>query len=60
VCPNCGGGFVPRPVRPQRDLKNCNNVAGYPPAERIVYKPVDVEAHKAFAAAIRQTPPHLR
>ena len=20
VCPNCGGGFVPRPIRPQRAL----------------------------------------
>ncbi|MGN6252592.1 MAG: DUF1272 domain-containing protein [Marmoricola sp.] len=20
VCPNCGGGFVPRPVRPPREL----------------------------------------
>jgi len=21
VCPNCGGGFVPRPVRPQREWR---------------------------------------
>jgi len=60
VCPNCGGGFVPRPVRPQRNLKNGNNVAGYPASTRVVYKPVDAQAHKAFAAGIRATPPQLR
>jgi hypothetical protein len=33
VCPNCGGGFVPRPVRPQALL------AKYPPSTERVYKP---------------------
>jgi hypothetical protein len=27
VCPNCGGGFVPRPIRPSRNWKGDN----YPP-----------------------------
>jgi len=31
VCPNCGGGFAPRPVRPSRDWKNGNDVAHHPP-----------------------------
>lgn len=22
VCPNCGGGFCARPIRPRKDLKN--------------------------------------
>ena len=30
TCPNCGGGFVPRPVRPARDLKNGNFLGKYP------------------------------
>jgi hypothetical protein len=32
VCPNCGGGFVPRPIRPARLL------AAYPPSTERVLK----------------------
>lgn len=60
VCPNCGGGFSPRPVRPKTDLKNGNNLANYPAGSRVVYKPVDAQAHRAFAAGIGNIPPHLR
>lgn len=33
VCPNCGGGFQPRPVRPARLLGK------YPPSARRVHNP---------------------
>ena len=33
VCPNCGGRFVPRPIRPERLL------AKYPPSTVSVVKP---------------------
>lgn len=33
VCPNCGGGFSPRPVRPEALL------AKHPPSTTRVYKP---------------------
>jgi len=39
VCPNCGGNFEPRPIRPEGSLQK------YPVSEKIVYKPVDVHAH---------------
>ncbi|MDC8002883.1 DUF1272 domain-containing protein [Aureisphaera galaxeae] len=39
VCPNCGGNFEKRPIRPARLLEK------YPVSEKVVYKPVDVEAH---------------
>ena len=39
VCPNCGGGFEKRPVRPERLLKK------YPVSKIIVHKPVDFEKH---------------
>lgn len=60
VCPNCGGGFASRPIRPRNNLKNNNNLDKYPPGTRVVYKPVDAQAHKAFAAGIQAIPPHLR
>ncbi|SHG98352.1 DUF1272 domain-containing protein [Winogradskyella jejuensis] len=39
VCPNCGGGFEKRPIRPERLLKK------YPVSTTIVHKPVDFEVH---------------
>ncbi len=39
VCPNCGGNFTERPIRPQRLLEK------YPPSTKRVYKPVNIEAH---------------
>ena len=39
VCPNCGGGFEKRPIRPKNLLKK------YPVSTKIVHKPVNVEAH---------------
>ncbi|MFT5437032.1 MAG: hypothetical protein ACI840_001684 [Ulvibacter sp.] len=39
VCPNCGGNFTPRPIRPENLLdKN-------PVSEKRIYKPVNVEKH---------------
>jgi uncharacterized protein len=60
VCPNCGGGFAPRPVRPQVDRKNGNFLGRYPAGTRIVYKPVDVPAHRQLLAQCASIAPELR
>ena len=60
VCPNCGGGFVPRPVRPARNWKNDNYLGKDAASTRVKHRPVDVEAHTRFAAAIRGIPPAKR
>ena len=39
VCPNCGGGFEKRPIRPE------NLLTKYPVSAKVVYKQVDIEAH---------------
>ena len=36
ICPNCGGGFVPRPIRPAHLLEK------YPASTVVVYKPKDL------------------
>ena len=54
VCPNCGGGLSPRPIRPKAKL------AENPASTRVVSKPVDAEAHAAFATPIKDVPPELR
>jgi len=60
VCPNCGGGFVPRPIRPSRDWRDGNFLGKDPASTRIRHKPVDPRAHAGFAAAVRSIPPHRR
>ena len=60
VCPNCGGGFVPRPIRPATNWKN-NNYLGIDPASSTVrHQPVNPSFHAQFAAAIQSIPPEKR
>ena len=60
VCPNCGGGFVPRPVRPAQDRRGGNSLREHPPATERRHRPVDPAAHAAFAEPLRAIPPHER
>ena len=60
VCPNCGGGFTPRPVRPARDWKGQNFLGRHPASTEIVHKPVDQEVHREFARLIRDIDPQAR
>jgi len=39
VCPNCGGNFTQRPIRPKTLLEK------YPVSTKEVFKPVDIETH---------------
>jgi hypothetical protein len=60
VCPNCGGGFTPRPIRPAMNWKG-DNYLGKDPASAVVkHSPVDPQAHARFVAAIRSIPPERR
>jgi uncharacterized protein len=60
VCPNCGGGFERRPVRPLNNWKNNNCLRAYPPSTSIKYRPVDAAAHALFADRIAHIEPPLR
>ena len=60
VCPNCGGGFVPRPIRARRNWKGDNFLGKDPASTTIKQRPVDAEAHAAFAAPIQGIPPERR
>ncbi len=53
VCPNCGGGFQTRPVRPATDLRGGNFLGNHPASTRIVHRPVDQEAHAVFVRLVR-------
>lgn len=60
VCPNCGGGFVPRPVRPSKDWKGENYLGKYPASAQKKHRPVDREAHERFAGGIKGLSPVKR
>jgi len=60
VCPNCGGGFVPRPVRPAHDWKGANSLAKYPASTTVKHRPVDAAAHAVLRAAAGALPPERR
>jgi uncharacterized protein len=60
VCPNCGGGFERRPIRPARNWKNDNYLGKHPASTTVKHRPVSASVHEAFAAAIKQVAPDQR
>jgi uncharacterized protein len=50
VCPNCGGGFAPRPVRPAKEWRPGLSLAKRPPSRQRVslsYSRDEIAAHSA-------------
>lgn len=57
VCPNCGGGFVPRPIRPAQEWRPGLSLAKRPASttrHQLSYDKADIVA---FSARLRDTPP---
>jgi hypothetical protein len=60
VCQNCGGGFVPRPIRPATNWRNDNFLGVHPAGTKVKHRPVNPAAHATFAAPIKVIPPERR
>jgi len=60
VCPNCGGGFVPRPIRPKRNWHDDNYLGKYPAGFKVRHRPVDPDRHRWFAEQLKSIPPEDR
>lgn len=60
VCPNCGGGFVPRPIRPSNNWKDDNYLGKDPASKTVKHRPVDLAVHAEFVARINSIPPQKR
>ena len=54
ICPNCGGGFQPRPIRPEDGLKE------HPASSEPVSVGVDQDRHLEFLRRFRGIPPERR
>ena len=50
ICPNCGGNFQERPIRPENLLEK------YPVSTKRVHKPVDLKAHLKRVKALNKLP----
>ncbi len=60
VCPNCGGGFVARPIRPSHNWKNGNYLGNNPVSSTVKYRPVELNAHAELVAILGSIPPEKR
>jgi hypothetical protein len=60
VCPNCGGGFAPRPIRPATEWRPGLSVAGRPPSSQRIYMSCSRAEVDAFSRRIRAIPPEKR
>ena len=60
ICPNCGGNFSPRPVRPSQDRKGGNFLGTYPATTKVKHRPVDLAAHAQLVAQLEAVAPEAR
>ena len=60
VCPNCGGGFVPRPIRPVTERRPGLCLAKRPASTERVHLSYDPEEVARFAMMVRDIPPESR
>lgn len=60
VCPNCGGGFAPRPIRPATEWRPGVSRAHQPPGETRRHLRYDAEAVARHTARLRDIDPARR
>lgn len=60
VCPNCGGGFEPRPIRPAKEWRPGLSVAKRPPAQERAHLSYSLEDIAALTRKLRRIAPAER
>lgn len=60
VCPNCGGGFVPRPIRPTQEWVEGTSLYHDPPSTKRVHLRYTAEEVAALSERVRHIAPALR
>jgi hypothetical protein len=60
VCPNCGGGFVPRPIRPATEWRSGLSVDKRPPSNKRVHLSYNLDDIGKHSARIKDIPPENR
>ncbi len=60
VCPNCGGGFSPRPIRPAKELRNGVGLPHQPASTKRVKTVLTENEISEFTAQVKDIPPENR
>lgn len=60
VCPNCGGGFAPRPIRPAGEWRPGEGLAHHPASTRRRQLRFTPDAVAALSDRLRDVPPAQR
>jgi hypothetical protein len=60
VCPNCGGGFAPRPIRPTQQWRSGVCVTQQKPSEKRVHLKYSHDDIAAHCERVRGIPPERR
>ncbi len=60
VCPNCGGGFAPRPIRPATEWRPGLSAAKRPPSTIRRQMSYSAEEVAAFSERLKDIPPEER
>ena len=60
VCPNCGGGFQPRPIRPKSTWRPAAGLAHDPAGSVRRHTGFTADEIETFVAALRDVPPQER
>jgi hypothetical protein len=60
VCPNCGGGFHPRPIRPREAWREATGLAHDPPGEERRHTAYTASEIDVFVARLRDVLPAER
>jgi hypothetical protein len=60
VCPNCGGNFEPRPIRPAQARREGTGLPSHPADTRRRHSRHTRDDLAAFAAELRDIPPRER
>lgn len=62
VCPTCGGNFVPRPIRPQRNWREGKalGLGNNPASMTRVHSPYSADDIRALSERLRQIAPEDR
>ncbi len=60
VCPTCGGGFTPRPIRPARAWRKGLGLVAHPASQKRVHTKFSTAEIATHVARIRGIPPEDR
>ncbi|MDB4837415.1 DUF1272 domain-containing protein [Marinomonas sp.] len=60
VCPNCGGGFSARPIRPTVARRENTSLIHQPASSKAVHSPYSFEEISQFVQAIKDIKPQDR